>query len=169
MITLRISTGTNMPSLRETCPAKVEEILNRFPQKSSAAIPLLYLAWETYGYISEAAMIETADILGTTPATIQGIATFYTMFPMNKRGKYHIEVCQNISCHLMGAQKLMNRIENKLGIRCGECTGDGRFSLAKAECLAGCSWGPCLHINGKEYLQLTPEKAAEILDSLLRL
>lgn len=152
--------------IRDSHSEKVDEILRRFPQKKSASIPLLYLAWETYGYVSPEAMIEVAEILGTTPAYIQGIASFYTLFPLKKTGKYRIEICVNISCRLTGAQEALRSLEEKLGIPCGECTADGRFSLEAVECLADCSRAPCMHINGKEYRQLTPEKVCEIIDSL---
>ncbi len=155
-----------MTSLKETCPEKIDEILQRFPHKKSASIPLLYLAWEVHGYITPEAMIEVAEFIGTTPAHIQGIASFYTMFPLETRGKYHIEVCTNISCHLRGSQEVLKTIEKKLGIGCGERTDDERFSLEEVECLAGCSWAPCLHINGEEYTDVTPEKVDSILDSL---
>ena len=155
-----------MATLRETCPKQIDEILHRFPQKRSASIPLLYLAWETYGYVTPESMIEVAEIVGASPAYIQGIASFYTLFPLQPRGTYHIELCSNLSCRLRGAREVLQEIEKKLGIRCGERTEDGRFSLESVECLAGCSWAPCLHINGKEYTGLTPESVNEILDSL---
>ena len=155
-----------MASLKETCPEKIDEILQRFPLKKSASIPLLYLAWDVYGYISPEAMIEVADIVGTSHAHMQGIASFYTMFPLKPRGKYHIEICTNISCHLRGAQEIVKAVETKLGIRCGKRTEDERFSLETVECIAGCSWAPCMQINGKEYPNLTPETIGDILDSL---
>lgn len=155
-----------MASMREQCPEKVDDILRRFPQRKTASIPLLYLAWETYGYVSEDAMVEVADIMNTSPAWVEGVASFYTMFPLKPQGKYHIEVCTNISCHLVGAQDVMKHCETKLGIRSGERTEDGKFSLQAVECLASCSWAPCLQVNGKEYQSVSPEKAYEILDSL---
>jgi NADH-quinone oxidoreductase subunit E len=152
--------------MRDSHSETVDDILRRFPQKKSASLPLLYLAWETYGYVSPEAMMEIAEILGTSPAYIQGIASFYTLFPLKKTGKYRIELCTNISCHLTGAQNVLRALEDKLGIHCGECTDDGRFSLETVECLAGCSWAPCMHVNGIEYRHLTPEKVSEIIDSL---
>lgn len=162
MVSAHVKTNT---LIRERYPAKVQSILQQFPEKKSASIPLLYLAWETYGYLSPEAMEEVAEILGTSPAYIQGIASFYTMFPLKPTGKYHIEVCTNISCHLTGAQSILQTLKNKLGIDSGERTEDGRFSLQTVECLAACSWGPCLHINGKEYTNLTVEKVIELIDS----
>lgn len=153
-----------MPSIREACPEKVDDILSRFPQKNSASIPLLYLAWDVYGYISPEAMEEIADIMKTTPAHIQGIASFYTMFPLKPRGKYHIEICNNASCWLVGSQNVVDAIEAKLGIHNGETTSDGKFSLQTVECLAGCSWAPCLQINGKDHFNVSPESVGEILD-----
>ncbi len=158
--------GNKMPTIRESFPEKVDDILQRFPKKQSATIPLLYLAWDAYGYISKEAMIEVADILDMSPATIEGVASFYTMFPLQPRGKYHIELCSNISCHLVGAKNVLQALEQKLGIQPGEQTQDRRFSLQTVECLAGCSWAPCLHINGKEYLNVKPESVPSILDSL---
>ena len=153
-----------MHRIRESCPDKVEDILRRFPQKKSASIPLLYLAWEVYGYISKEAMQEIAEILSTTPAYIQGIASFYTMFPLEPRGKYHIEVCSNIACHLRGSKELLKKIEDRLGISCGKTTSDGRFSLQEVECLGMCSSAPCMHVNGKEYQNLTQGKSGRDSD-----
>ena len=155
-----------MPSLREACPERIEEIINRFPHRKAATIPLLYLAWEVYGYVSPEAMAEIAEILNLTPVQIQSIASFYTMFPLKPTGKYHLELCTNISCHLVGAKSLLKHLEKKLGIRSGETTGDGRFSLQTVECLAACSWAPCLHINGEEHQNLSPEKLDSLLEAL---
>ncbi|MBZ0256186.1 NAD(P)H-dependent oxidoreductase subunit E [bacterium] len=155
-----------MVSMREQCPEKVDDILKRFPQRKTASIPLLYLAWDVYEYVSEDAMVEIAEILNTSPAWVEGVASFYTMFPLKPQGKYHIEVCTNISCHLVGAQDVLKKCESELGIHSGELTEDGKFSLQTVECLASCSWAPCLHVNGKEYQSVSPDKVGEILNSL---
>lgn len=154
-----------MPGIRETSPEKVEDILRRFPDRNSASIPLLYLAWDVYGYVSPEAMEEVADIMNTTPAHIQGIASFYTMFPLSPRGKYHIEICNNASCWLVGSQNVVDTIEEKLGIKNGETTPDGKFSLQTVECLAGCSWAPCLQVNGTDHFKVSSESVHEILDA----
>ncbi len=155
-----------MPSLRESCPEKIEEVVNSFPHKRSASIPLLHMAWKEYGYISPEAMVEVASILDMEPAQIEGIASFYTMFPLKPTGKYHIEFCTNISCFLCGAETLMKHLEKKLGIKNGETTVDGKFSLQGVECIAACSWAPCMQINGKEHKNLTAEEVDKILSSL---
>lgn len=155
-----------MPSLRQSCPDKITEVINSFPQKQSASIPLLHLAWKEYGYISPEAMEEVAEILNMEPAQIEGIASFYTMFPLKPLGKYHIEFCTNISCHLRGAKDVVKHIQNKLGIHSGETTADGKFSMQKVECLAACSWAPCMQINGKEYQNVSAEEADKILATL---
>lgn len=156
-----------MPSIREQCPEKVDDILKRFPQRKTASIPLLYLAWDVYGYVSDEAMEEVAEILDTSPAWVNGVASFYTMFPLKPVGKYHIEVCTNISCHLVGAQDVMSKLKSKLGIESGGRTQDGKFSLQAVECLAVCSWAPCLQVNGKEYRHVSPDNVDEIIDSLV--
>ncbi len=155
-----------MVSMREQCPEKVDDILKRFPQRKTASIPLLYLAWDVYGYVSEEAMVEIAEIVNSSPAWVEGVASFYTMFPLKPQGKYHIEVCTNIACHLVGAHDLMKHCEVKLGIKSGERSEDGKFSLQAVECLAACSWAPCLQVNGKEYRNVNADNVNEILDSL---
>lgn len=155
-----------MPTIYEDALQEARSIVERFPVKRSSVIPLLHLAERCYGYISPEAMEEVAGLSGLSPAQVQGVATFYTMFPLKPRGKYHIELCRNISCHILGAKDIGQHIQEKLGITYGETRDDGRYTLGKVECIGNCCEAPCMQINGKEYGGLTPEKFDEILASL---
>lgn len=155
-----------MATIHETALDEARGIIEKFPVKRSAAIPLLHLAERCYGYISEEAMREVAELSSLSPAQVQGIASFYTMFPLKKRGKYHVEVCRNISCDITGAKDIGQQVMKKLGLGWGETSEDGRFTLNKVECIGNCCHAPCMQINGKEHGDLTPEKVDAILDEL---
>ena len=155
-----------MPTIAETAAEEAQAILERMPERHSASIPLLHLAWKTYGWLSPEALQEVSELVGLSPAQVQGIAGFYTMFPLKARGRYHIEVCDNISCYINGAPDIREHLRKKLGVEFGQTTSDGRFTLDHVECLGNCCEAPCMQINGKEYGKLTPQKVDEILDSL---
>jgi NADH:ubiquinone oxidoreductase subunit E len=97
---------------------------------------------------------------------VLGVVSFYTMFHQKPPGKYHVEVCRNITCAMLGAFDILHCVEKKLGVGHGERTADGKFSVEEVECLAGCSWAPAMRINGRYHEQMTPEKASQLLDSL---
>jgi len=155
-----------MPTIKEAAAQQAQAILEQFPERTSASIPLLHLAWKTYGWLPPEALEEVAELVGLSPAQVESIASFYTMFPLEKRGKYHIEVCDNISCKLNGSDEILEHLRRKLGVDLGGTTSDGRFTLDHVECLGNCCQAPCMQINGHEYGNLTPEKVDEILDSL---
>lgn len=155
-----------MPTIHEAALAEAQKIVDRFPVKRSSVIPLLHLAWRCYGYISAQAMEEVASLSGLTPAQVQGVATFYTMFPLKPLGKYHIEVCRNISCDITGAKDISSHLKQRLGINFGQTSTDGKFTLSKVECIGNCCKAPCMQINGKEYGNLTPETIDAILAEL---
>jgi len=92
--------------------------------------------------------------------------SFYTMFHQKPPGKYHVQVCRNITCAMLGAGEILSCVEKRLGIRHGERTADGKFSLEEVECIAACSWAPAMQVNMTYHEELTPEKALKILDGL---
>ena len=116
--------------------------------------------------MTPAAMEEIGRRLDVSPAYVQSVASFYTMYHMKPVGKYIILFCHNISCHLLGADNLLQYTAKKLGIQVGETTADKRFTLLREECLAACCGGPMMRINETFYEFLTPEKIDKILDSL---
>lgn len=147
--------------------AKFDQLVKRYPQKKAALIPTLWLAQEELGWLPPEALAHCAEVLDLPPSKAYSVASFYTMFNLQPVGKYKIEVCRTLSCAMCGAFELIAHLEHKLGIKLGETTPDGRFTLMTQECLASCGTGPMLQINGKRYHEnLTAEKLDELLASL---
>jgi len=132
--------------------SKFDEIVSRYPagKQKSALLPILHLVQAEFGWLSPAAMDKVADYLKIQDIEVYEVATFYTMYFMRPQGKYVLEVCRTGPCCLVGAEKVMNHIEEKLGVKEGEITPDGLFSWRGVECLAACGFGPVLQI-GPEY------------------
>ncbi len=154
--------------LREKYKDEIEQILSRYPVRRSAMLPLLYLAQEDEGYVSEAAMKEIASILRLTPPQVYEVVTFYTLLPLKPLGKFHIQVCKSLMCALVGSDTLLRWLERRLFISVGETTPDGLFTLSTVECLAACGNGPMMQINNDYYERLTEEKVDRILADLKR-
>jgi NADH-quinone oxidoreductase E subunit len=147
---------------------EIADILARYPVRRSALLPLLYLAQREEGYVSEAAMKEIASILKITPPQVYETVTFYTMLNLRPVGKFHIQVCKSLMCALVGSDALLGWLEARLGIKPGETTKDGLFTLSKVECLAACGTGPMMQVNDDYYERLTEEKVHRILADLKR-
>jgi len=113
-------------------------------------------------------MREVAGYLDLSPAEVEGVATFYTMYYKAPVGTNHLEVCHNIACMVRGADELIEHIAGKLGIEKGETTPDRKFTLSGAECLGACANAPCMMVGPKYYEDVTPEKADKILEELSR-
>ncbi len=154
--------------LREKYKTEIEEILSRYPVKRSALLPLLYLAQKEHGYVTEAAMKEIAGLLRLTPPQVYETVTFYTMLNLKPVGKFHLQVCKSLMCALVGSDTLIGWLETKLGIKPGETTKDGLFTLSKVECLAACCTAPMMQVNEDYYERLTEEKVDRILADLKR-
>lgn len=146
--------------------AIAEEIIARYPRKRSALIPLLHLAQEQDGYVTEEAMEHIAELVGITPAEVLGTASFYEMFKREPVGEYLVNVCTNISCMLLGGEELLHHLENRLGIKAGETTPDGKFTLEDVECIAACTEAPCLQVNYRYFYRVTPERADQLVEGL---
>jgi NADH-quinone oxidoreductase E subunit len=143
-----------------------EEYLTRYPTKRAAIMPTLWLAQREFGYLSEEVMEYVAGLLGESPAFVASVASFYTMFYKKPMGKHHIQVCTNLSCTLMGAERIVQVCSRRLGIALGETTGDKQFSLDEVECLGSCGTAPMMQINDDYWENLTPEGTLELLDRL---
>lgn len=160
-----------LPTLRKlefSKPAKTEcdRILSRYPVKKAAVLPILHLAEREFGIIDESAMLLVAGILDVSPAKVLGIYTFYTWFKRAGTGKYLLQVCCTLPCALRGSDHVVRHIEQRLGIKVGETTKDGKFTLRKVECLASCDTAPCVQINEDMHENLTFAKIDKILDGL---
>ena len=145
---------------------KIDQLIRRYPRPRSALIPALKLAQADTGYLSDAVIEELSGVFGLPPNEILTVASFYTMLFKKPVGRHVIWVCTNISCLLCNSDAIMKRLEEKLGIRPGETTPDGRFTLFEAECLASCGTAPAVQIDDDYYEDLTPEKLDRIVDSL---
>src|SRR4029450_6945661 len=146
--------------------ALAEDIIGRYPVKRSALIPLLHLAQEQDGYLSEDAMAHVAGLVAVTPAPVRGTASFYEMFKREPVGDYVVNVCTNISCMLRGGEDLLEHLESRLRIRAGSTTADGKFTLEDVECIAACTEAPCLQVNYRYFHRVTHDQVDELLEHL---
>jgi NADH-quinone oxidoreductase E subunit len=146
--------------------ARIEKILTRYPTRQAAVLPLLWVAQETWGWISKEAAEEVARILGLAPAQVDGILTFYTMYNLRPVGRHLLQVCTSISCHLAGAEGLIGHCRRRLGIGPEETTPDGKFSLVEVECIAGCDRAPSVLVNDTYFEPMDVKKLDALLDRL---
>ncbi len=150
----------------EKAKKKIEEIVARYPQKEAAILPILHITQQEFGSISAEEEKLVARILGIKPISVRELVTFYTMLSRESLGKYHIQVCSNLSCSLLGAGNFVDYLVEKLGIEPGETTPDKKFTLSTVECLGACERAPCMMINFNYYGEMDPKKVDEILDGL---
>lgn len=146
--------------------AEFEKILARYPVKRAALVPALWLAQREYGWLSLEVLAYVAKLLDLTPAYVGSVASFYTLFNKQPVGKYHVQVCRNVSCSLVGSEDIVGTIRRRLGIDVGQTTPDGKFTLTLVECLGSCGTAPMMQINDDYWEKLTAERTVEILDQL---
>ena len=144
---------------------RCDELVARYPEKRSALIPMLHEVQAEVGSLSPEAIEWVADFLGLSPADVMSVASFYDMLHLEPVGKHMIYVCHNLTCSLLGAERLIRHLESKLGIRMGETTPDGLISLKRMECLASCGTAPAIQIDGIFYENMT----LQMLDGLLEI
>ncbi|KAF8783224.1 NADH dehydrogenase flavoprotein like [Argiope bruennichi] len=147
---------------------RAESIITIYPEghESAAVIPLLDLAQRQYGWLPLSAMNYVADYLKMPRMRVYEVATFYTMFNREPTGKYHVQVCTTTPCMLRGAEEVVERCKKNLGIKVGEMTKDGMFTLTEVECLGACVNAPMLQINDNYYEDLSLDDVDEILNDL---
>mgnify|MGYP001256868703 CR=1 FL=1 len=155
-----------MARLNEANVVYAKEIIGRYPKARSATIPLLHLAQQQDGYVTNEAMKHIGELVGATSAEVLGTATFYEMFKFAPVGKYLVNICGTMSCALLGADELMHHAEHKLGIKAGSTTPDGLFTLEHAECQAACTEAPCLQVNYRHRYRVTTAELDTLLDDL---
>lgn len=167
---LKVEDTQTPVTFRPELITQFDEIVSRYPQgkQKSALLPILHLVQAEFGWVSAPAMDKVAEYLDIQSIEVYEVATFYTMYFMRPQGKYALEVCRTGPCCLVGAEKIMDHIEQKLGVKEGEVTPDGLFSWRGVECLAACGFGPVLQI-GPEYTfyeNLTPESVDRLIADL---
>jgi NADH-quinone oxidoreductase subunit E len=145
---------------------KFHEVVGRYPKKEAAMLPVLYLAQEEFGHLSDEAIDYIAEIMELPRARVYGVVTFYTMLNMKPIGRHHIQVCRTLPCALKGSEKITAFLKTKLGIQTGKTTPDGKFTLSEVECLASCGTAPMMQINDDYYEDLSEAKVEEILKNL---
>ena len=143
-----------------------EATVARYPKKEAAMLPVLYLAQREFGHLSAEAIEYVAKIMDQPAARVRGVVSFYTMYNTTPIGRHHIQVCRTLPCALRGAEKVTAFLTQKLGIKPGQTTGDGRFTLSEVECLASCGTAPMMQINDDYYENLTEEKIEQILEGM---
>ena len=153
-------------SLSAEREADITDLQSRYPTKKATLLPVLWHIQEEAGWLSKEWMEYAAKRCEVEPSHVMSVASFYTMFHMKPAGVHHVQVCRNISCHIMGAKKIIEDVEGELGIGHGEVTADGRFSLEHVECLAGCSNAPVMQINRTMHEDLTADEAVRVLRGL---
>lgn len=141
----------------------IKATMAKYPSVRSAVLPALHMVQEHYGYVPSEAEADVARIIGMTAGEVSQIISFYYMYFRKPVGKRVIKICQSISCYLNGSDTIRHSIEQKLGIKSGETTPDGEFSLFIVECLASCGTAPVLQVNDDFYENLTPEKIDRII------
>ena len=146
---------------------KFQWLLTRYPQKDAVMLPLLHAVQDEAGWLTPDAIEYVASRMELSPARVKEVASFYTMFRLNKKGQFVLQVCHNLSCYLRGSDQIIEHIKKKLNIVENQCTPDGKFTLERAECLASCGTAPVLQVNGWDYHEeLTIEKVDRIIDGL---
>jgi NADH-quinone oxidoreductase subunit E len=150
------------PEARE----RIDRILARYPTKQAALLPILWVAQETWGWVSREAAEEVARIVEVPAAHVAGVLTFYTMYNLAPVGRHLLQFCTSISCHLAGAGPLLEHCRRRLGIDVGQTTPDGRFTLTEVECIAGCDRAPSMMVNDAYHEPMDAPKLDALLERL---
>ena len=144
----------------------VQDLKARYPDWRSATLPALQLAQERHGYLSPEALRETADALGTTPAFCESVASFYDMLHLRPVGRHMVEVCTNLPCALVGAQRVVEAFEEQLEVNAGETTDDGEITFRTVECLGGCGYATVVAVDERYRQFVKPEDVPRILEEV---
>ena len=153
-------------SIIEDLAGPIAEIVKRYPTRRSAIMPALYLAQEKYDCIDETAYQAISEILDVPEIWVFELASFYTMYNRKEIGKYHLQLCTNVPCMLRGAYDLMDHLQTRLGIKKGETSKDGLFTLTAVECIGSCDVAPAIMFNQTYHNNLSKERLDKILDQL---
>lgn len=145
---------------------KLGEIFSRHSPKRDALIPALQDIQTEMGYLPAEAMEAVARHCRVSPVEVYGAATFYAQFKFKPVGKHKITVCQGTACHVMGGARVLEEVQNRLGIKAGETTADGKFTLETVACVGGCALSPVVVVDENTYGGVKPEKITEILDEI---
>ncbi|HEX8804288.1 MAG TPA: NAD(P)H-dependent oxidoreductase subunit E [Acidimicrobiales bacterium] len=146
--------------------ARAERLVDRYPVRRSAMLPLFHLAQEQDGWLTPEAIDHIAELVGVSGAQVVGTASFYSMVKRRPVGRWLVSVCTNLPCQLAGADELLEHAEDALRVRTGGTTADGELTLEEAECLAGCDLAPCLQVNYRFFGPVDPDGFDALVDDL---
>jgi len=150
--------------------SRFQRLLPQFPNKRSLILPCLFLLQKDQGFVDHIGMEYIANRIGLpiSLAQVHGVATFYTMYNKKPVGKFHVQICANISCYLAGSDSVTEKVCKKLNVEKGQTTSDGNFTVDEVQCLGACGFGPVAQINETYYENLDPDKIDQILDELAK-
>jgi len=156
-------TAETMSIFSPKVAARFDALVEKYPVRRSALVPMLLYAQDEIGYLSDADIAEVAQRIGITELEVRNVATYYSMLRFKPAGKYNVQVCTNISCMLRGAYDVYEKFQEELGIAHKGVTPDGVFSLEEVECIGACCWAPAIQVNYDFHDDLTPESVPGIL------
>ena len=146
--------------------AEFQKTVARYANKTAATLPVLWIAQNQFGWLSPEVMELVAEKLELPYARILGVASFYTMFKLKPTGRFHVQICRNLSCAMFGAEKATERVCKKLGVKPGETTADQMFTVEQVECLAACGMAPVVQVNTDYYGEMKGDKLEQLVDVL---
>src|SRR5437879_3430395 len=162
--TVPYSTGDS--KLSDTTLAELRELAGRYPEARSALLPMLHLVQSVEGRVTPEGIEACADVLGLTGAEVSAVATFYTMYKRRPVGEYHVGVCTNTLCAIMGGDLIFDRLKQHLDVGNDETTEDGKITLEHLECNAACDYAPVMMVNWEFFDEMNPDKAVRVVDEL---
>ncbi len=157
-----------LASERDQLRAEIKAMAEKFDHQRSGLMPVLQHIQRTYRYVSAEAMQEVAEAFRIHPVEVEGVVSFYSFLSTKKKGKFIVRLCQTISCDMAGKADIARQLENDLGIKFGETTKDGMFTLEYANCLGWCDQGPAMLVNEEVHTKVKPEDVAEIIENYVK-
>ena len=157
-------TAETMSIFSPKVAARFDALVEKYPVRRSALVPMLLYAQDEIGYLSDAVIAEVAQRIGITELDVRNVISYYSMLTCKPRGKYNVQVCTNISCMVRGGEEILHHCAKKLGIGHKQTTPDGMFTLEEVECIGACSWAPAAQVNYDFHENLTTEKIDKVLD-----
>jgi NADH-quinone oxidoreductase subunit E len=152
--------------LSQASREKIEQLIQRYPTRRAVMLPALHIVTQEFPLLDDAVCQAVADLLHLPLVEVKGVATFYTMFPTERRGNHLLQVCINLPCSLHGGRRMLRYLEGKLGIAVGETTPDGQCTLQGMECLAACDRAPMMYVDEELHGELDEKKLDQLLDGL---
>lgn len=146
--------------------AKIDALKSKYPESKAAIMPVLWMAQKKWGWLSEDVMRYIGNVMNLPYAHVKGVATFYTMYFKKPMGKFHVQVCTNVSCMLLGGNEIFEAVKARLGCENNAVTVDGRFSLEEVECMGACGGAPMIAINETFHESVSVDSVHALLDSI---